>query len=221
MRPRQIITAHEPVQCAVCRRTLLRGEKPIAFITEGKSVMVCELCEPRAAHEGWIREGVDAQTAVAARRRDRKSLLRRFRVPADFAAPKRAAADSAPDRDRQAVNPPTEGRNVHGVPTNLELKLDRAIEVFNSSSLPHRMAGICRSLGSPVVSVIPSRSEGAIVQITVAWELAWYRFEVDLGDEAAGVRPLARGTELGELDPAELVATNALTEDGAIVDAAD
>ncbi len=39
--------------------------------------------------------------------------------------------------------------------------------------------------------------------IVVAWELSWYRYEVDLADEAAGVRVIAQGAELGELDEAD------------------
>ena len=31
------------------------------------------------------------------------------------------------------------------------------------------------------------------------WELSWYRFEVDLSDEAGGVRRDAQGDELSEL----------------------
>ena len=31
------------------------------------------------------------------------------------------------------------------------------------------------------------------------WELSWYRFEIDLSDEAGGVRRDAQGDELAEL----------------------
>lgn len=218
MRPRQIITAHEPIVCEVCRRTLLRGENPVAFIADGRNVKVCELCEPRAVHEGWIREGLQDDTQVAVRRRDRKSILRRLR--GDVPPPRRPAASPVMDDARPSPTTHHEDRQVHGVPTNVELKLERAIEMFNTSGLPHRMAGITRSLGAPVVAVRPSATEGGIVRISIAWELAWYRFEVDLGDGEAGVRPVARGSELKELDPSELQPTNALSEDGQIVAAA-
>lgn len=217
MKPRQIITAHEPVVCEVCRRTLLRGENPVGFIADGRPVKVCELCEPRAAHEGWVREGVPVDAQAAARRRDRKSLLRRFRGET---AARRPPAPSVMDDARPAPQQHHEERQVHGVPTSAELRLERAIEMYNASGLPHRMAGITRSLGAPVVSVRPSPSESGIVRITIAWELAWYRFEVDLGDSDGGVRPVARGNELGELDQLELQPTNALSDAGLIVDAA-
>lgn len=217
MKPRQIITAHEPVVCEVCRRTLLRGENPVGFIADGKPVKVCELCEPRAVHEGWVREGVPVDAQAADRRRDRKSLLRRLRGDAP---PARRSAPSVMEESRQASQPHHEERQVHGVPTNAELRLERAVEMYNASGLPHRMAGITRSLGAPVVAVMASPNESGIVRITVAWELAWYRFEVDLGDSDGGVRPVARGNELRELDQVELQPTNALSEDGQIVDAA-
>lgn len=219
MRPRQITTAHEPIVCEVCRRTLLRGEEPTAYLADGRRVQVCDLCEPRAIHEGWIREGVAQDPSAAARRRDRGSLLRRLRGDAGRGrrAPITTSNQVAPDPRPVTV---VEERQVHGVPTNDELKIERAIDTFNASGLPQRMTGIVRSLGAPVVSVRPSPVEGAIVGITIAWELAWYRFEVDLGDEGAGVRPVARGNELRELDAAELEATNALDAEGRIVAAA-
>jgi hypothetical protein len=221
MRPRQITTAHEPIVCEVCRRTLLRGETPTAYLADGRRVQVCDLCEPRAIHEGWIREGVTDDAGVAARRRDRGSLLRRLRGESSRA--RRAPitnGGSAVTPDPRPSSGVAEDRQVHGVPTNDELKVERAVDTFNASGLPQRMTGIVRSLGAPVVSVRPSATEGAIVAITIAWELAWYRFEVDLGDEGAGVRPVSRGTELRELEAHELEATNALDAEGRIVAAA-
>jgi hypothetical protein len=41
------------------------------------------------------------------------------------------------------------------------------------------------------------------VAITVMWELSWYRYEIDLSDEAGGVRRDAQGDELTELDDVE------------------
>ena len=85
------------------------------------------------------------------------------------------------------------------MPTNADLKMARALDVFNLSAHPRRIAGVTRSLGTPMVSVLPSEVEGAIVSIVVGWELCWYRYEVDLADEAAGVRVLGQGAELSEL----------------------
>lgn len=107
-----------------------------------------------------------------------------------------------------------EPRHVRAVPTNADLKMARALDVFNASAHPRRIAGVARSLGAPAVTVTPSATEGSIVSIVVAWELCWYRYEVDLADEAAGVRVSGQGAELAELDPAELEANAAANERG-------
>lgn len=227
-RPRQIVTAHEPIVCDICRRTLLRGERPIGFVADGRPVKVCELCEPRAVHEGWIPEGDQDPAGATMSRRSRPSLLRRLRGE----TPQRRTTAPGPSRvldDTRGGPPPAprtrpvdeeQQRSVHGVPTSDALRLNRAIELFNASGLPARMAGITRSLGAPVVSVRNSEFEGTMVRATIAWELAWYRFEIDLSDDPPIVRPVARGAELRELDPSELEATNALDAEGQIVDAA-
>jgi hypothetical protein len=106
-----------------------------------------------------------------------------------------------------------ESRSVRGVPTNAELKVARAMELFNGSPQVRTVAGVARSLGAPIVSARPSRTEGSVVTIVVAWELSWYRFEVDLGNEAAGVRVTAQGSELSELDTIDQTA-NAAADDG-------
>lgn len=96
-----------------------------------------------------------------------------------------------------------EPRGVHAVPTNAELKIGRALEVFNASQHPRTVSGVARSLGAPIVSARPSLTEGSIVSVVVAWELSWYRYEIDLADEAAGVRVIGQGAELSELAPDE------------------
>ena len=110
-----------------------------------------------------------------------------------------------------------EPRHVHAVPTNADLKMARALDVFNLSAHPRRIAGVTRSLGTPIVSVLPSEVEGAIVSIVVGWELCWYRYEVDLADEAAGVQVLGQGAELSELTEAERVANALADERGRLV----
>jgi hypothetical protein len=136
--------------------------------------------------------------------------------------PRPERADRDRDRDRGAerdLDPETtdhtlyESRSVRGVPTNAELKVARAMELFNQSPQVRTVAGVARSLGAPIVSARPSRTEGSVVTIVVAWELSWYRFEVDLGNEAAGVRVTAQGSELSELDTIDQTA-NAAADDG-------
>jgi hypothetical protein len=48
------------------------------------------------------------------------------------------------------------------------------------------------------------------------WELSWYRFEIDLSDEAGGVRRDAQGDELSELSVEEQEINAAADERGAL-----
>ena len=55
------------IQCGVCRRNMLTGERPLAYLEprSGGIVLVCPLCEERAEKNGWQRQEVD-QPQVAA-----------------------------------------------------------------------------------------------------------------------------------------------------------
>lgn len=236
--PRQISTMHEPVQCAICQRTILRGETPDVFLHGGRRALVCELCVPRAVHEGWIREGADEAPATVTRgwprRGSGRSLLDRLRArrpgEAELLVPQEAEGlleameepgaeaeeplyPAPPAIEGMPEEPPMyrEDRFVHAIPTNADMKVVRAIELFNLSSHCRTLAGVARTLGAPLVSVRPSATEGSIVTIVIAWELSWYRYEVDLADEAAGVRLTGQGAELGELEEGDR-APNAIAD---------
>jgi hypothetical protein len=209
---RSISTNAPVVNCDVCGRTLLPGETPDVFLAGGAKRNVCDLCTQRAAHEGWIREGLDDVTVRSGAHNGRsRSLLSRLR------ARRPEGADAGHDEHGHADSPGSSGlrpepgappravRSVHAIPTNADLKMARALDLFNASSHPRTVAGVARSLGPPIVAVRPSLTEGSVVVIIVGWELSWYRFEVDLGDEAAGVRLVAQGTELSELEPDEQI----------------
>jgi hypothetical protein len=213
MTRKSITTSHAAVACDVCGRTLLRGEQADVFLSGGSRRMVCELCTARATHEGWIREGLDLSSNPRRNGEGRRSLfgrLGRSRRDSHDALPARGGERLVPDAHEHhgavaassppAYEPPREPRHVHAVPTNAQLKMQRALELFNGSEHPRTVGGVARSLGDPLVTVRPSATEGSVVGITVAWELSWYRYEVDLADEAAGVRVIAQGTELAELD---------------------
>ncbi len=217
MTRKSISTSHTVVICAVCGRTLLRGEHAEVFISGGARRTVCELCIARAAHEGWMREGLDD---VGVRRNGggrSRSLLGRLRQrredPSDDEV---VVGEHSPESEAPAYAPPAEPRNVHAVPTNADLKIARALEVFNGSAHPRTVAGVGRSLGTASVVARPSPTEGTVVSIVVAWELCWYRYEVDLGNEAAGVRVTDQGAELAELDPADQGCNAAAESDGTL-----
>ncbi|MGB2712126.1 MAG: hypothetical protein WBC33_11500, partial [Conexibacter sp.] len=78
MTTKDIRTASAHVTCDVCGRTLLRGEHAETYLAGGSRRQVCDLCAPRAIHEGWVREGIALErgTRSAASER-RRSLLYR------------------------------------------------------------------------------------------------------------------------------------------------
>lgn len=78
-----------------------------------------------------------------------------------------------------------------------------AVQAFNGSPHPRTVAGVARSLGLPTVAVLPDPERPSIVNLTVSWELSWYRYEVDLAEEDGSVRVRDQGSELDELAEAE------------------
>lgn len=235
MATRLIVTSHPDVACEVCGRRLLRGEQPDVFLSGGQRRTVCELCAPRAAHEGWLRETENNSLSLRpSRPRSARSLLGRLRQRRedDPSAARTGSGDpasaehlgaglyeeesyefvDAPAFDEEALQeqPVSERRNV----TSGEAKVQRALAVFNCGEHPRRVAGVARSLGAPSVRVAPLADSGSAVTLLVAWDLCWYRYEVDLGDEAAGARLTAQGMELEELPERDRVANATADERG-------
>ncbi len=75
---------------------------------------------------------------------------------------------------------------------------------------------MARSLGAPEVSVRPLDERPGLVHVAVAWELCWYRYEVDLSDELPSVRLASQGYELHELEEAERHPNASSDENGAL-----
>jgi hypothetical protein len=261
MATRSIVTSQPDVACDVCGRRLLRGELPDVFLAGGQRRTVCELCAPRAAHEGWLREADRHSVSMPpARPRRGRGLFDRLRAQRetssaraveDFAGEGLGIVPAAAEQGYQTesydfleaipvvpedptatatttATAPTpaiastgdqlaeEARLSAPAPTAGELKVERALEVFNAGEHPRRVAGVARSLGEPSVTVRPLADAGSVVSIVVAWELSWYRYEVDLGDESAGATVTAQGTELSELAPDELLVNATADERGAL-----
>jgi hypothetical protein len=229
-RTRDIRTNQQDLSCDVCGRTLLRGERAEPFLAGGARRQVCELCTGRAQHEGWIREsGADELTLRSARNEGRTRLVDRLRARRERA---RAVADAQAAQElaeagvhfdtpparapEQAPEPPREPRHVRAVPTNADLKMERALDVFNASDHVRTVGGVARSLGPPAVSVRPLPDRPSVVAITVMWELSWYRFEVDLSDEGSGVRREGQGAELSDLPEEEQRVNAAADERGGL-----
>src|ERR1700761_5858112 len=97
MTTRTIVTSQPDVACDVCARRLLRGEQPDYFIADGRRRLVCELCAPRATHEGWLREteaAADVSLPPQRPRRGRSLLDRLIQVAKAPPAPARGSSRS-------------------------------------------------------------------------------------------------------------------------------
>jgi hypothetical protein len=232
---KQVQPADEHVVCDVCGRTMLKGERPEPYLAPSRErKLVCQLCAARAQREGWIRESANADTPVQPPRpSERKGLFRRRRrrpataetgleqekgVHAGLEQEASPAPSDDQSRPGQALPAPRmrDPRHVRAVPTNAQLKIERAIELFNESEHPRTVAGIARTLGSPQVSASTAGLSPAEVLLTIAWEISWYQFVVDLSDSNEPVRTHGQGQELEEL-PSEAQDWNARAEpDGRI-----
>ena len=103
-----------------------------------------------------------------------------------------------------AVEPPGAGQTGANV--------EQALAVFNAGEYPRRVAGVARSLGTPTVRA--TALESAKVAIVVAWELCWYRYEIDSEDETRGAWLAAEGMELEELAEEDRIANAVADERG-------
>jgi hypothetical protein len=215
---KELRPVHDVVTCDVCGRTILKGERAEAYLAPGgHRHQVCDLCSLRAQHEGWIRESAagDMPTRLP-RSEPRRGMLGRLRrrrpngavepAPEDAgeaveeqAAPPRERADRPP-RLAEPRSRPKDPRHVRAVPTTAQAKVERALDLFNGSSHQRTIAGLARTLGTPFVSAQPDTAQGSQVSVVVAWDLSWYRYRVDLGDEADPVMMLDKGEEMEQID---------------------
>jgi hypothetical protein len=184
---RQLQTSQEPMSCQICGRSLLRGERPASFRSATQLYTVCELCTVRALGEGWVREGSAVSDTAQTRSVRARSLVGRLRARLED-----GHAPAAAERLELAAE-----RHVHAVPADQHGQLARAVALFNASEHRKTLSGVIRSLGAPYVHLGPVRDE-VLVELLVAWELCWYRFEADL--EGDIVHRRAQGYELTELE---------------------
>ena len=93
---------------------------------------------------------------------------------------------------------------------------ERAVARFNAGEAARTVARLTRTLGAPWVSVGASAGAPDQVRITVAWELSWYQWGVDVGEEPRPVFELDKGRELDQLDHAARQWNASLGEDGKV-----
>ena len=157
---------------------------------------VCELCTavrsrragsgkgPMPAYDDRVVRGGPAALAARAAAQAPGARPRRP-MSARPARAREPATRGAAGRRRAGADPraPARAGDSRRAPST---RIASAIEAFNASEHPRTIAGVARSLGPPIVSVPPGRrSSPSLVDIVVAWELCWYRYEIDLADEDA------------------------------------
>jgi hypothetical protein len=192
--------------CSICGRTILKGERTHAYLSpDGERRLVCDLCRGRAEALGW-------SPANAVGGRPQESRRRRRSVGALFweragARARRAEAgpggNRAKGRGGRSPDPAARGAGVgrtETIPESPRSRLDRAVRRFNSSAHARTVAGLMRTLGPPWVSVGAAAGTPSEVRITVAWELSWYQWVVDIASDTSSVVELDKGHEVGQLD---------------------
>jgi hypothetical protein len=228
--------------CAVCERTILPGERISEYVApDGERVGVCALCKPRAEASGWIPAEHAGRPSREPPQRRRRSLNLRQRLSkaseglskASEAAAERlnrrlepeTESKAAASDDGQEQTAPQPARNQRepqperppapkprpGEPLTRERLLRLAVDAFNAGPGPRKIAGLVRSLGEPHVAVRPDGPAKAL--LTVAWELSWYQWYVDL-DGGAEVREVRKGSELSELEADEQGWNASVADDG-------
>ena len=225
--------------CAVCERTILPGERISEYIApDGEKVGVCALCKPRAEASGWIPAEHAGRLARDPSPRRRRGFNLRQRLSkaseglsraSEALAARTGVPERAGDADTEnaeagasaprAPRPPLEARpqmpapakRRDAEPLTRERLLRLAVDAFNAGPGPRKISGLLRSLGEPHVAV---RQDGAAkALVTVAWELSWYQWNVDL-DGAPDVLEVRKGSELSELERDEQTWNASVADDG-------
>lgn len=211
----------------------------------GESRRVCVLCKAKAESAGWLPAEVAATRAEQAPRPSRARALReRLARVAESARARSAEPDpepvaeaEAPPRRRRRLlverpDPPEE-RRADPAPRERARPREprrrpiagprqddptrrarRAVDRFNASEASRTVAGLTRSLGEPRAS-IQLGGRGKPATVTVAWELSWYRWEINPGEHGA-VREIGKGKEIGELSEADRRWNARIADDGSL-----
>jgi hypothetical protein len=107
------------------------------------------------------------------------------------------ARDASPDPAGRGADV---GRRPPSAPERQASPMERAVERFNLSEQSRTVSGLMRTLGPPWISIGAAAGSPGEVRITVAWELSWYQWGVDLRDEGRPVYEIDKGYEVDQLD---------------------
>ena len=189
------------LECPLCGRTLLLGERVARYRAGPRTMLVCELCVDDADGRGWLREGAPVPPPVAvplARGSGRLSRLLGHRRPAG-----------------QSDEPPEVDDIASADESGLGQAAREGVSAFNRSPYRRAVAGISKSLGDPLVSVVPLAGTRPDVVVTVAWDISWYQYRVDVS--AGGtVRLESRGDDPDDLSHRWRVWNAHATSDGRV-----
>jgi hypothetical protein len=234
-------TETDTITCAVCERRLLPGERANPYVSrEGTEVSVCELCKSRAESAGWLRpEQVEpgaGATEGRGSRRQRGELLsglrnrvererseRRRRREEKAAADEEARAGEAASEpaepapaERKPKPAPEPSKVRHGGVGGLGPA--EVLAAFNESEHRRTIAGLSRSLGAPRATAIAIRTSSGHpgARITIAWDLAWYQWEVGPGKRGPEIRQISKGETIDQLRASDRNWNLEVGEDGAL-----
>jgi hypothetical protein len=215
----------EPQVCDVCGRHMLPGEHTREYLTPQREPRaVCDLCRTKAQRAGWVR--ADRAPAPSPDEHDDEKPRRRLRFRPRISLvrnPPRGETDGRdkePEQSEEGVRDrrePSRGRRrrrPRGAAETPERRIRRAIDRFNRSEHRRTVAGLTRSLGSPRVAAITPADSPDRVRLTVAWDLSWYQWQVELSERDTAVHSLGTGTEMSELGPADRAWNARAGEDG-------
>ena len=197
--------AEEFASCAVCGRTILRGERLHEYVdAEGDAAGVCALCKSHAESSGWMPVALAGTVSRHAAGRRSRGLRLRERLARRGESIRSKGAEAPPSESASQDPPAAPPEEVVPQPPPVP---PTPLEAFNASAVPHTIAGLMRSLGVPRATV-RSTADGDL--ITVAWDLSWYQWRV----RGAQVREVAKGGELSELAPEDREWNASPSEDG-------
>ena len=163
-----------------------------------------------ATMEAAVREP-EKPEASATRERAQPAQRRQRPAAEPPAKRQRAATKRQPKREPAAVATASKPRPRRGP----QALMRRAVQRFNGSDEPRKVAGLIRSLGEPRVAVRPDASR-QLALVTVAWELSWYQWEVSADGDGQPVREVAKGDEVSELADDARAWNAAVAEDGTL-----
>lgn len=219
--------------CAICGRSLLLGERATPYVTrENQEILACELCKPRAEAAGWLRpeEAAAVRAAGGDRRRRRRrgvEILGGLRRGVDRAAGELSGAARGGEReattsggeaeaaDARSATPaarrsepahqPVEAAGPSAMRSSAGPDVMQALTAFNGSEHRRTVTGLSKALGEPRATALAVRTASGDTgaRITVAWELAWYQWEVGPGRKRPEVRQIAKGETVDQLRAAD------------------